>query len=70
MRGLEDALFYRAVRLAFSEAGLKEDIEAVHIKALKRSVYANVGNKSVEFPGSYEAYINHGIVFFRKKRND
>ena len=67
MRGLEDAILYRAVRLAFADAGLTADIEAVHIKALLRSVYANVGNKTVEFPGGYVAYINHGEVRFRKR---
>lgn len=67
LRGLEDALFYRAVRAAFAEAGLTEDIEAVHIKALLKAVYANTGNKSIEFPGLYEAYLNHGKVYFRKK---
>ena len=46
LKGLQDALFYRAVRLAFAEAGLEKDIEAVHIKALKRSVYAGIGNKT------------------------
>ncbi|MBO4819088.1 MAG: tRNA lysidine(34) synthetase TilS [Firmicutes bacterium] len=66
LRCLEDALYHRAVKLAFAEAGLGEDIEAVHIKALKRSVNANVGNKTVEFPGGYVAYINHGEVVFRK----
>ncbi len=65
LRGLEDAIFYRVVRLAFAEAGLSSDIEAVHVKALARSVYANVGNKTVEFPGGYAAYINHGEVVFR-----
>ncbi len=65
LRGLEDAIFYRVVRLAFAEAGLSSDIEAVHVKALARSVYANIGNKTVEFPGGYAAYINHGEVVFR-----
>ena len=67
LRGLEEALYHRVVRLAFKEAGLAEDIEAVHIKALARSVNANVGNKTVEFPGGYTAYINHGEVVFRKR---
>ncbi len=67
LRVLEDALYHRVVKLAFSDAGLKEDIEAVHIRALKRSVNANVGNKTVEFPGGYVAYINHGEVVFRKR---
>ena len=67
LRGLSDAVFYRAVRLAFADAGLSSDIETVHIKALERSVYANVGNKTVEFPGGYVAYINHGEVVFRKR---
>ncbi|MBQ9911464.1 MAG: tRNA lysidine(34) synthetase TilS [Firmicutes bacterium] len=66
LKGLQDALFYRAVRLAFAEAGLEKDIEAVHIKALKRSVYAGIGNKTVEFPGGYAAYINHGEVVFKR----
>ena len=66
LRDLDDALYHRAVKLAFAEAGLPEDIEAVHIKALKRSVNANVGNKTVEFPGGYAAYINHGEVVFKK----
>ncbi len=67
LRLLEDPIFYRAIRIAFAKAGLETDIEAVHIKALKRSVYTNAGNKTVEFPGGYIAYINHGDVVFRKR---
>ena len=67
LRGLDGCIFRRAVKLAFAEAGLSSDIEAVHIKALERSVYANIGNKTVEFPQGYIAYINHGEVCFRKR---
>lgn len=66
LRALEDALWPRVIMMAFEDAGLGADIEAVHIKALKRSVFANVGNKTVEFPQGYCAYINHGEVVFKK----
>lgn len=65
LRGLHPAIFSRVVKLKFAEIGLDEDISAVHINALARSVYANVGNKTVEFPGGYTAYINHGELWFR-----
>lgn len=62
------AIFARALQLAFAKLGLEEDISAVHINALSDAVARNVGNKKIEFPHSYYAYINHGEVELGKKQ--
>ena len=67
LRGMAPAIFQRVVKLEFAKIGLTEDIGAVHINALERAIYTNVGNKTIEFPANYCAYINHGEVVFRKK---
>lgn len=63
---LEKAIFQRVVKIAFSYVGLNEDIAAVHINALRSVLESNVGNKTVEFPNGYVAFINHGFCNFKK----
>ena len=69
LRGLSPALFNRIVRIKFEQIGLNEDIAAVHINALTKAIYTNVGNKTIEFPKGYTAYINHGELWFRVPEN-
>ena len=64
---LDKAIFQRVIKLAFARIGLCEDIAAVHINALRTVLEANVGNKLVEFPNGYKAYLNHGILVLSEK---
>ena len=64
---LDKAIFQRVIKLAFARIGLCEDIAAVHINALRTVLEANVGNKLVEFPNGYKAYLNHGILVLSQK---
>lgn len=59
---MDDALFTRVVNLLLKDAGLYEDISAVHINALKSAVQKNVGGKVIEFPKGYRAEIKKGKV--------
>lgn len=58
--------FAKVVVTAFSEAGLKEDIGAVHINALYKAAKKNVGGKIIEFPHGYKAVIKNGKVWIEK----
>lgn len=64
---LDKAIFQRVIKLAFARIGLCEDIAAVHINALRTVLEANVGNKLVEFPNGYKAYLNHGTLVLSQK---
>ena len=58
--------FAKAVVTAFNEAGLTEDIGAVHINALYRASRKNVGGKIIEFPHGYKAVIKNGKIYIEK----
>lgn len=64
LREMPEAIFHRVIKLKFAQIGLSEDISSVHINALKSCIIRNIGNKTVEFPNGYRAYINHGVVEF------
>lgn len=59
---MDDALFTRVINLLLKDAGLYEDISAVHIIALKSAVQKNIGGKVIEFPKGYRAKIEKGKV--------
>jgi len=66
VRGLDEAIYPRLIKLAFAKIGLTEDVASVHLSALKRALENNVGNKTIEFPRKYTAFLNKGIIEIRK----
>jgi len=58
--------FAKVVTTAFSEAGLKEDIGAVHINSLYKASRKNIGGKIIEFPHGYKAVIKSGKIYIQK----
>ena len=58
--------FAKVVVTAFGEAGLTEDIGAVHINSLYKASKKNVGGKIIEFPHGYKAVIKNGRIYIEK----
>lgn len=58
--------FAKVVVTAFGEAGLTEDIGAVHINSLYKAAKKNVGGKVIEFPHGYKAVIKNGRIYIEK----
>jgi len=66
IKGCDTAIFVRLIKQAFSQIDLSEDISSVHLLALKKALDNNVGNKTIEFPRKYTAYLNKGILELRR----
>lgn len=62
----EKSEFAKVVVTAFNEAGLTEDISAVHINSLYKAHKKNVGGKIIEFPHGYKAVIKSGKIYIEK----
>ena len=65
LAALDEAVFSRVVQRMFKDAGLCEDISAVHINALRSAVLKNYGGKVIEFPHGYIAEIKKGKVLIK-----
>ena len=61
--------FAKVVVTAFNEAGLTEDISAVHINSLYKAAKKNVGGKVIEFPHGYKAVIKNGRIYIEKPKD-
>lgn len=64
----EKSAFAKVVVAAFDEAGLKEDIGAVHINSLYKAHKKNVGGKIIEFPHGYKAVIKNGRIYIEHSK--
>lgn len=70
LSSLPSAIRRRVIMKAFQEAGLTQDITAVHLQAAEQLLTEGKTSRQLDFPGGYGMEIRYGRVYFYKKRSE
>ncbi len=66
LRAMDPAIQKRVISMAFRSIGLTQDIASVHLNPLCRTLNANLGGRTVEFPSGYAAVTSARALTLKK----